>query len=139
MSSLFYQQWEQNPPTIETIVQVTPQIPVIPLTGSTTTRMNLDKFLKYLEDDMKKQKGHYFEYVWGYYKSLDEADIFTLQDWRVCRPDDGNQEAIIIMYYAPINMYLTLKKHFGEEDAQEYLDKIAARSAAITALADALD
>ncbi|XZF62747.1 MAG: hypothetical protein ACSI46_28035 [Gloeotrichia echinulata DVL01] len=43
------------------------------------------------------------------------------------------------MYYAPINQYLTLKKHFGEEDAQRYLDKIAARNAAITALVEVWD
>lgn len=50
-----------------------------------------------------------------------------------------NQKAVIIKYYAPINHYLTLKKYFGEDSAQKYLDELAARNAAINAIADVLD
>jgi hypothetical protein len=43
------------------------------------------------------------------------------------------------LYYAQINQYLTLKKHFGEDDAQRYFDKIAARNAVVNALSEVLD
>ncbi|HLP88716.1 MAG TPA: hypothetical protein VK184_09030 [Nostocaceae cyanobacterium] len=39
---------------------------------------------------------------------------------------------MIILYYAAMNPYLTIKKHFGEDDAQEYLS----RNAAIAAIKD---
>lgn len=73
-------------------------------------------------------------YIWGHFESNDEADIYTLRTWQVCPPNDGTYEAIIVLYYAALNPYLTIKKHFGEDSAQEYLN----RNAAITAIADAL-
>lgn len=59
----------------------------------------------------------------GDYLPDDEADTYVLKTWQVCRPDDGVYEAVVILYYAALNPYLTLKKHMGEHWAQKYLDK----------------
>lgn len=33
-------------------------------------------------------------------------------------------EAIVISYYRPLNPYLTIKKHMGEDLAEEYLQSL---------------
>ncbi|AFY36035.1 hypothetical protein [Calothrix sp. PCC 7507] len=139
MNPILYADWDENPIRIQAISHQMPSAPNLPLSGGCTTRMPLERFLKELERDLKNQTGKYYVRVRGCDDSEDEANIYTLKTWQVCRPDDGTYEAVVILYYAPINTYLTLKKHFGDEDAQAYLDQIAARSAAITALTDALD
>lgn len=139
MNTLLYQDWGEDPPRIELVSLPMPSAPYLPLTGGGCANMSLDSFINDLNKAVKSQAGRYFTRVWGYGRSNDEADIYTLQTWQTCTPEDGTYEAIILLYYAPINQYLTLKKHFGEEDAQRYLDKIAARNAVVTALAEALD
>jgi len=134
MNRLIYTAWDGSPPRIQAISFPMPGSPYIPLTGGCTTRIPLDKFLQELERDLKKQTGHYYAYVWGYSESEDESDIYTLQTWQVCPPDDGTYESIVVLYYAPINPYLTIKKHFGDHSAQEYLT----RNAAISAISNAL-
>lgn len=84
--------------------------------------MSLESFIKDLERDMKKQKGQYYAYVMETDK--DEADTYTLQTWEVYTSPDSCYEALVILYYAPLNPYLTLKKHMGEQWAQEYLDEL---------------
>lgn len=108
--------------------------PNLNLTGSGTARMSLEKYLQDLERDIKKQTGYFYAFVSGHYKSTDEADIYTLKTWQVCHPNDRTYEAIVILYYTALNPYLTIKKHYGNEAAQEYL----ARNAALAAIADAL-
>lgn len=83
--------------------------------------MPLDRFIKDLQRDMKAQKGDYYAYVKN--SDGDEADTYVLKTWQVCRPDDGAYEAVVILYYAALNPYLTIKKHMGEHWAQKYLDK----------------
>jgi len=133
MNRLLYSAWDGEPPRVHAISYALPGTPHLTLTGGSITNMSLDKYLKDLEQDMRNQSGAYFAYVWGNYNSEDEADIYTLQTWQVCRPDDGTYEAIVLLYYAAMNPYLTIKKHFGEADAEEYL----ARNAAVSAIYDA--
>ncbi|HAG81229.1 MAG TPA: hypothetical protein DCL61_08660 [Cyanobacteria bacterium UBA12227] len=134
MNHLLYSDWEGDPPRILSISHPMPGTPYMPLTGGGTTKIPLERFLKDIERDLKSQIGDYYAYVWGHYESDDEADIYVLQTWQVCPPNDGTYEAVIILYYAALNPYLTIKKYFGEDSAQEYLN----RNAAITAIVDAL-
>jgi hypothetical protein len=90
-----------------------PDAPYLPLTGGGTARMSLKAFLQELENDYQNQSGHFFEYVWE--SDRDEADTYALETWEVCTPESGIYEAIVILYYSPINVYLTLKKHMGED------------------------
>lgn len=114
--------WEGRVPNIQAIAQSYPGSPHLPLTGGCTTRTTLDKFLKELE---KAEAGrHYREYIWGYHGSDDEADIYELTCWDVCRPDHGFYEAMVILYYSPINTLATLKKHmpaFVDENLAEQI------------------
>lgn len=139
MNSILYADWDKNPIGIQAISHQMPSAPNLPLAGGCTSRMPLERFLKELEHDFKNQTRTYYVRVRECDDPDDEANIYTLKTWQVCRPDDGTYEAVVILYYAPINTYLTLKKHFGEEDAAVYLEKIPARSAAINAIADALN
>lgn len=72
---------------------------------------------------MEKQKGQYYAYVME--ADRDEADTYTLKTWEVYTSPDSCYEALVILYYAPLNPYLTIKKHMGEHWAQKYLDKQA--------------
>jgi len=119
-----YSAWDGNPPTIQMIALPMPDAPYLPLTGGGTARMPLKAFLQELESDYKSQRGHFFEYVWE--SDRDEADTYALETWEVCTPESGIYEAIVILYYSPINAYLTLKKHMGEDAAAEYLQSIPA-------------
>lgn len=96
--------------------------------------MSLDSYIRDLKSDFHRQCGEYFAYVWGCYESGDEADMYTLQTWQVCPPNDGTYEAVVVLYYAPANPYLTIRRHFGEDSAQEYLS----RNAAIVAIAEVI-
>ncbi|WP_017654795.1 hypothetical protein [Fortiea contorta] len=135
MNLQLYSSWDGDPPRVQAISYPMPGTPYMPLTGGSITKIPLERFLKDLEQDLKNQTGDYYAYVWGKYESNDEADIYTLQTWQVCPPNDGIYEAIVILYYAALNPYLTLKKYFGDDSAQEYLD----RNSAIAAIADALN
>lgn len=84
-------------------------------------RMSLESFIKDLEKDMEKQKGQYYAYVMDADK--DEADTYILKTWEVYTSPDSCYEALVILYYAPLNPYLTYKKHMGERWAQEYLEE----------------
>lgn len=114
--------WEGNVPNIHAIAQPYPGAPHMPLTGGCSASTTLDKFLR----DLERGEGssHYREYIWGYHGSEDEADIYELTCWDVCRPDNGLYEAVVILYYSPINHLATLKKHMPEF-VDEYLEEQA--------------
>jgi len=116
--------WSGKPPRILSISQPMPNTPYLPLTGGSTTDKSLDVFLAELERDFKCEKGKYFAYVMDYYQSGDEADAYILEDWQVCVPEDNMHEAVVILYYSAMNPYLTIKKHMGEDLAQEYADQL---------------
>lgn len=116
--------WSRKPPRIFSISQPMPNTPCLPLTGGSTTDKSLDVFLKELKQDFENQKGDYFAYVMDYYKSGDEADLYTLEAWQVCTSSDSIYEAIVILYYSASSPYLTIKKHMGESLAQEYKDHL---------------
>lgn len=119
-----YSAWGGDPPNVQAIAQPMPDAPYLPLTGGSSACMSLESFLKGLERDCENQTGRCFEYVWESEK--DEADTYALQDWQVFRPEYGMFEALVVLYYAPINPYLTLQKHFGQNAANEYLASIPA-------------
>jgi len=133
MNGLLYSVWDARPPRVHAISYPIPGTPHLTLVGGSVTDMSVDKYVKDLEQEVRNQSGAYFAYVWGCHNSQDEADIYTLQTWQICRPDDGTYEAVVLLYYAAMNPYLTIKKHFGEAEAEEYL----ARNAAVNAIADA--
>ncbi|WP_017651080.1 hypothetical protein [Fortiea contorta] len=139
MNALLYQDWGENPPRIELVSLPMPSAPYLPLTGGGCANTSVNSFINDLNKAVKNQSERYFTRVWGYGRSDDEADIYTLQTWQICTPEDKTYEVVILLYYAPINQYLTLKKHFGEEDADRYLEEIKARNAAITALSEVWD
>jgi hypothetical protein len=97
---------------------------------------HLLSYITNIKRDIRNQTGKYFAYVMG--SDGDEADTFTLETWEVYTSPESCYEALVILYYAPVNEYLCLKKHKSSDAVQRYLDKIKAREAAITALADAL-
>lgn len=117
-----YSAWDGNPPNIQYLAVPMPDAPYLPLTGCGMARTRLNTFLEDLERDFANQSGHYFEYVWESEK--DEADTYALQSWEVFRPDNAMFEALVVLYYAPINPYLTLQKHLGQDAADEYLHSI---------------
>lgn len=100
--------WNNNIPPILMITQETPGAISLPLSGSGTSRAPLHRFLMYLEDDIAKKKGKYFAYVDD--GCREEADTYTLDGWQVLYPDDGTYEAIVILYYSPMNERATLAK-----------------------------
>lgn len=126
-----------NPPRLYIVAQPMPNAPNLSITGSGTSTASLDNYLKDLQKDFDNQKGKYFAYAKKGCK--EEADTFYLITWETYTSPESCYEALIMLYYAPINEYLCLKKHFSEEWAQKYLDEISAREAAITALAEALN
>lgn len=91
------------------LTQELPDSVCLPLTGDGVSNACLEDFLNYLKEDVEKQKGHFFAYVWGGDRS-DEADTYTLNGWQVLHPNDGTYEAIVILYYSPINERATLAK-----------------------------
>ncbi|WP_017654702.1 hypothetical protein [Fortiea contorta] len=117
-----YSAWDGNPPNIQYFTAPMPDAPYLPLTGCGTARTQLKSFLNSIERDFEQQTGHYFEYVWE--SDKDDADTYALQSWEVFRPENGSFEALVVLYYAPINPYLTLQKHFGQDAADEYLESI---------------
>ncbi len=119
-----YSAWGGDPPRLDIIAVPMPDAPYLPLTGGGSARMSLDSFLKDIERDFQNQQGRFLEYVWE--SDKDEADTYVLQNWDVCRPESGIYEAIIILYYSPMNPYLTIKKHMGQDLADEYLSTIPA-------------
>lgn len=119
-----YSAWDGNPPNIQLLSTPMPDAPYLPLTGGGTARMSLDSLLGDLERDLQKQTGRFFEYVWE--SEQEEADTYSLQSWEVCRPDSGIFEAVVVLYYFPLNPYLTLRKHMGQDAADEYQDEMAA-------------
>ncbi|HEY9598506.1 MAG TPA: hypothetical protein V6D33_12630 [Cyanophyceae cyanobacterium] len=116
--------WSRNPPRILSICQPMPNAPCLPLTGGSTTDKSLDAFLKDLKKDFENQRGKYFSYVMDYYESGDEADMYTLEAWQVCTPNDNVYEAVVILYYSAFNPYLAIKKHMDESLAQEYKEHL---------------
>jgi hypothetical protein len=132
MNSIICGAWDFTPPNILAISHPMADTPHLPLSGGFTTGMSLDEYLKDLAKDIRNQRGDFFAYVKN--SDGDEADTYTLKTWQVCHPDDGTYEAVVILYYAAVNPYLTIKKHMGEELAQQYLDKIAQRERAIASL-----
>lgn len=72
--------------------------------------------------NIEKQKGHYYAYVKN--SEGEEADTYILQTWDVYKGDNSCYEVLLTLYYAPLNPYLTYKKHMGENWAQEYLDEL---------------
>jgi hypothetical protein len=139
MNQIVKDSWSGDPPRIKVIVQPLPSAPFVYLSGGGSADMSLDSYINDLKRDIRNQTGNYFAYVVkSNGGSREEADTFTLQTWEVYTSSDSCYEALVILYYAPINEYLCLKKHKGEAVAQEYLDKIQAREVAIAALAEAL-
>ncbi|HLP90357.1 MAG TPA: hypothetical protein VK184_17445 [Nostocaceae cyanobacterium] len=116
MNNTLFSAWDGKPPTILAISQPMPNAPYLPLSGGCTTRMSLENFFKDVECDFQKQQGSYYAYVFG--GNRDEADTYTLETWEVCHTNSGCYEAIVILYYSPINPYLTIKKHLGDDLAE---------------------
>ncbi len=123
--------WEGKPPTVKFIVQPMPGTPYLELSGQGfAISTPIERVIKDLEDDLKKQKGRYYSYVAG--GCREEADTYILEGWEVVSGDDTVYEGIVILYYSALNPYLTIKKHFDESQAEEYL----ARNFALSAIAD---
>ncbi|HLO85993.1 MAG TPA: hypothetical protein VK203_13435 [Nostocaceae cyanobacterium] len=123
MNPTVYSAWGGDPPRIYAISKPLPNAPHLPLSGGAIANMSLDNFLSDLKRDMEKQKGKYYAYVME--SDKDEADTYILQTWEVYTSPESCYEALVILYYAPLNPYLTYKKHYGEHYAQEYLDELA--------------
>lgn len=123
MNSKLYHAWKGNVPPVQIICCAMPNSPELPLTGGGVSRKAVDDFLKNLEKDFNNQKGRYYAYVLDYYNSEDESDIYALETWQVFYPNDGTYEAVVILYYSALNPYMTIKKHMGEDLAEEYLAK----------------
>jgi len=108
-----------------------PDAPELNLSGNGVARMSEEAFIRDLERDMKRHSGHYYAYVIGGIK--EEADTYYLEGWVIYTSPDCVHEVTVFLYYSALNPYLTLKKYFGEAEAEEYL----ARNAAMSAIADA--
>jgi hypothetical protein len=137
MNEIVRNAWSSEPPRIKAITQPLPNAPFVYLSGGGCADMSLENYINDLKRDIRNQTGKYFAYV---VKSnggnREEADTFILQTWEVYTSVESCYEALVILYYAPMNEYLTLKKYQGEEAAQEYLNKMQARVAAIASLSD---
>ncbi|MEM8805561.1 MAG: hypothetical protein AAGF01_06000 [Cyanobacteria bacterium P01_G01_bin.38] len=96
------------------MAQPMPDAPCLPLTGGGTADMSLEDFLKELEADFSHHQGYYREYVLGHHSSLDEADHYFLESWDVYEPRNNTHEALVVLYYSPVNPLSTLKKHMPD-------------------------
>lgn len=135
-NSIIKNAWSSGPPRLYIIAEPMPNAPHVWVTGGGMANMSLDEYLKNLQKDFDNQTGKYFAYVMGGCK--EEADTFTLQTWDVYTSPTSCYEALIHLYYAPVNEYLCLKKHLGEKWAQKYLIEVEKREVAINAIATAL-
>ena len=126
MNSKLYFAWDGKVPNLQIICVPMPNTPNLPLTGTSFIRKPLDDFIEELNCNLKEQMDLYYSYVLDHYQSDEEADIYTLQTWQVCTSNDGTYEGIVLLYYAAINPYLTIKKHMGADLAEEYLQRIPA-------------
>lgn len=135
MNPIVRDAWSSGPPRLYIIAEPMPNAPFVRLSGQGTANMSVENYLEDLKRDISNQSGKYLAYVKGGCK--EEADTFTLQTWDVYTSPTSCYEALIHLYYAPINEYLCLKKHFGDDWAQKYLDKIAKQEAAIKAISKA--
>lgn len=61
---------------------------------------------------MENENGSYFAHVWEGDK--EEADTYVLNAWQVLHPNDGTYEAIVILYYSPLDEAATLAKWMPE-------------------------
>lgn len=136
MNAVIKEAWSGDPPRLYIIAEPMPNAPFVRLSGQGMANMSLGEYLKDLQRDFDNQSGKFFAYVKGGCK--EEADTFTLQTWDVYTSPTSCYEALIHLYYAPVNEYLCLKKHLGEKWAQKYLDEIEKREAAINAISAAL-
>lgn len=123
LNSKIYFAWESDVPNVLVICLPMPNTPDLSLAGGGVSRQSADEFLRGLEKDFKNQSGRYYAYILGHHNSPDESDLFILETWQILCPNDGTYEAIVILYYSAINPYLTIKKHLGEDLAEEYLSE----------------
>jgi hypothetical protein len=127
--------WGGEPPKIRFISQALPNATCLPLSRSGCSNASLGDFLESLKRDRDRQSGKFFAYVKS--KSggcQEEADTYSLKSWEVYTSPESCYEALVILYYAPINEYLTIKKHLGEDWAQNYLNQLEKRQQAIASL-----
>ncbi len=136
MNPIVRDSWKGDPPRLYIIAEPLPDAPHVRLSGGGVADMSLDEYLNTLQKNFDNQSGKYFAYVKG--GCREEADTFTLQTWDVYTSPTSCYEALIHLYYAPVNEYLCLKKHLGEKWAQKYLDEVEKREAAINAISAAL-
>lgn len=132
MNPIVKNAWSGDPPRLYIIAEPMPNAPYVRLSGGGVADMSLDEYLSDLQKNSDNQSGKYFAYVKG--GCREEADTFTLQTWDVYTSPTSCYEAFIHLYYAPVNEYLCLKKHLGEKWAQQYLDEIAKREMAVSAI-----
>lgn len=117
--------WNGQPPRVKFITQPMPGTPYLHLSGSgCASTTSVDKFIQELEQDQKKQKGHYYAYVKG--GCREEADTYVLEGWEVLTGENSIYEATVILYYSALNPYLTIKKWMGEDMAEKHLIKMTA-------------
>ncbi len=114
------QAWEGDPPQVELHCCVMPDTPFHHLTGGGTARQSVGATIELLRRDAANQTGRYYEYVWGFHpedsSSFEEqADTYVLQDWVVCDPRSGPYEAIVILYYSPLNQAAMEARHFPDD------------------------
>lgn len=132
MNPVLKNDWDGEPPRLSIISKPLPSAPHLWLSGGGVADMSLDEYLKDLQKDFDSQTDEYFAYVMG--GCGEEADTFILKTWDVYTSPTSCYEALILLYYAPVNEYLCLKKHLGEKWAQEYLDETEKWEAAINAI-----
>jgi len=136
MNPILKSAWDGEPPRLYIIAKPMPDAPHVWIAGGGMANMSLHEYLSDLQKDFDNQTGEYFAYVMGGCK--EEADTFTLQTWDVYTSPTSCYEAMIILYYSPVNEYLCLKKHLGDKWAQKHLDEIEKRESAINAISVAL-
>lgn len=136
MNPIIRDSWSSGPPRLYIIAEPMPNAPLVWLSGGGMANMSLDEYLKDLQKYFDNKTGKYFAYVIG--GCGEEADTFILRTWDVYTSPTSCYEALIHLYYSPVNEYLCLKKHLGEKWAQEYLDEIEKWEAAINAISTAL-
>lgn len=91
--------------------QSLPDAPSLPLSGSGFADVSIEEFISTLDRDRKSQSKHGLAQVMN--SDGDDADTYTLVCWEILS-GSSCYEAVVLLYYQPVNTYATILKYFPD-------------------------
>ncbi|HLP89682.1 MAG TPA: hypothetical protein VK184_13955 [Nostocaceae cyanobacterium] len=124
MNRKIFNAWKSKPPRIYIITQAMADSVEVPLSGGGMASVSADEYELKLKQDLERKTGKYYAYPMG--SGECEEETFVLETWEKYTSPDSCYEAMFILYYSALYPYQVIKKHLGEDMAEEYLQETAA-------------